>query len=338
MSKRDYYSTLEIPRSASVEEIKKAYRKLALKFHPDKNPGNRQAEDRFKEVTEAYEVLRDPKKRQMYDQFGHASAQAGGFGGKHPFEGYGGFSDFGGFGRSGEYHSQSQESAQDIFNEFFGDIFGGRRGRGGAGSSGQGFENRQGADLRYTLTISFEEAAKGCEKTISFVRRRGNKEETAKLSITVPSGVRHGQRLKLRGEGDVGGKGGTPGDLYVIVNLQNHGLFKREENDLIMELPLSFVDAILGTEIEIPTLLGKASLRIPEGTHSGQVFRLKNKGFPAIGEHAAGDMLIRVLVDTPQNLSENDKAMIAQLSHLTEKSPLVVEFNAKLQKVLRNRK
>lgn len=338
LSKRDYYSALGISRSATVEDIKKSYRKLALKYHPDKNPGNHQAEERFKEISEAYEVLRDPKKRQMYDQFGQVGAQAGGFGGgKNPFgggtSGQTGFGDFGGFGGG------DSGSANDIFNEFFGEVFGGaRRGRGGPRPEAQGFDRHQGADLRYTLSISFEEAAKGCEKMISFVRRRGQKEETAKLSITVPSGVRNGQRLKLRGEGDSAQRGGASGDLFVIVTLQDHPLFKRDGNDLTLDLPISFVDAILGTETEIPTLLGKASLKIPPGTHTGQVFRLKNRGFPAIGEHAAGDMLIRIVIDIPQEINESERAAIAKLSHLTQKSPMVAEFMINAQQVIKSRK
>ncbi|MCB0362142.1 MAG: DnaJ domain-containing protein [Bdellovibrionales bacterium] len=339
MSKRDYYASLEISRSASLEDIKKAYRKLALKYHPDKNPGNHQAEERFKEISEAYEVLRDPKKRQLYDQFGHAGPSAGGFGHQGPFDPYSttGFGDFGGFGQKGG-QARGHESAQDIFNEFFGDIFSGRRERNSRSSGSRGFESHRGADLRYTLSISFEEAAKGCEKTISFMRQRTGKEETAKLSITIPSGVRNGQRLKLRNEGDSGPGGESPGDLYVIVNLQDHLIFKRENNDVLMDLPISFIDAILGTEIEIPTLLGKASLKIPGGTHTDQIFRLKNKGFPAVGESSAGDMLVRIVVDIPRELSDSDRATISQLSHLKLKSSLVSEFNNNVQRVLKNRK
>lgn len=340
MSKRDYYSVLEVSRTASLEDIKKAYRKLALKYHPDKNPGNKQAEDRFKEVSEAYEVLRDPKKRQMYDQFGQVGAQAGGFHGQNPFgKGFGGFRDFGGnYGGEG-FNSQDPDSFHDIFNDFFGDIFSGRKkGAGpGGGPTPGGFDRQRGADLRYTLSITLEEAAKGCEKTISFVRRRGGKEDSAKLSITVPSGVKNGQRLKLRGEGDGAPKGGSVGDLYVIVNLQDHPLFRREENNILMDLPISFVDAILGTQIEIPTLLGKASLRVPPGTHPGQIFRLKNKGFPDIGGYGQGDMLIKVIVDIPKDLSEEDRKVIGQMKHLTQKSPLVAEFYNNIKKVLKSR-
>ncbi len=336
MSKRDYYTTLGIPRTASEEDIKKAYRKLALKFHPDKNPGSRQAEDRFKEISEAYEVLKDPKKRQMYDQFGTVGVQTGGgYGGKNPFEGYSGYSDFEGFGR--RYSSSGHESANDIFNEFFGDIFGQKRSRSGPENKGE--ETQGPTDLRYNLAISLEEAALGCEKTISFVRKKGSKEETAKLSITVPPGVKEGQRLKLRGEGDTGSKFGSAGDLYVLISLQPHPLFHRENLDVTMELPISFLDALMGTEIEIPTLTGKASLKIPECTHPGQIFRLKNKGFPAIGESKSqGDMLIKILVDIPDHINEADKKVLSQLEHLNNKSPLVSEFIKNSQKVLRNRK
>lgn len=325
MSRKDYYEILSVPRSASMEEIKKAYRKLAMKYHPDKNPGDKVAEDKFKEISEAYDVLRDPKRKQMYDQFGHAGATAGAHaGGGHPFEGFGGFQ--GGFGGVGP------DSFQDSFGDFFSDFF-----TGAGRKRGPDFNARtRGADLRYTLAITLEEAATGCEKVISFVRRKNNKEETAKLSITVPAGVKNGQRLKLRGEGD--SVSGKPGDLYVIIGFQEHPLFKRKDNDLLLELPLSFVDAILGTQVEIPTLTGKANLKVPPGTHNGQIFRLKGKGFPEVGGYGFGDMLVKAIIDIPKEVSSAEKAAIEQLRSLSDKSPSVNAFRDKVQQVLRMRK
>ena len=274
-NKRDYYEVLGVKRNATPDELKKAFRKLAIQFHPDKNQGDKKSEERFKEASEAYEVLGDAQKRQQYDQFGHGFAAfsggggpggAGGpFRGGNPFGGggFGGFEDqtFSGFGSSGP------ESFQDIFGDIFGEAFrGGASARGprpGADAGPRGGTKTRGADLRYTITITFEEAATGCEKTISFVRQRSGREETAKLAITIPSGVKPGQRLKLRAEGDAPPSGSQMGDLYVIVNVAEHSLFKRVENDVHLELPLNFVDAVNGFVVEIPTLTGKASLRIP---------------------------------------------------------------------------
>lgn len=336
MAKKDYYSVLDISRNASMEDIKKAYRKLAMKYHPDKNPNDKAAEDRFKEVSEAYDVLRDPKRRQMYDQFGHvgAHAGAGAHQGPNPFEGFGGFS--GGFGGPGA--GAGQESFHDFFGDFFGDIFSGGAAAGRTRRPGGFTQQQRGADLRYSLNITLEEAATGCEKVISFIRKKGKKEETAKLSITVPAGVKAGQRLKLRGEGDSVGGGGKPGDLYVIVNFQQHPLFRRKENDVLLEVPLSFVDAILGTSVDIPTLSGKAHLKIPPGTHPGQVFRLKSKGFPEVGGYGSGDMLVKVIIDVPKNLSADQLSAVESLRETSKESPLVQEFEMKMQQLLKARK
>jgi DnaJ-class molecular chaperone len=316
LSKKDYYSVLGVGRKASPEELKKAYRKLAMKFHPDKNPGDKAAEERFKEVMEAYDVLSDSQKKQVYDQFGHAGC----------FENFGGFQ--GGFDPRGG----NQENFQDMFSDFFGEFFSGDPG------ARRGFkQDQRGADLRYMLSITLEEAATGCEKRISFVRQRSAKEDHAKLSITVPAGVKSGQRLKLRGEGDNPAGSSKPGDLYVIVNFQDHPLFKRKENDVMLELPISFVDALLGVQQEVPTLTGKAMLNIPAGTHPGQIFRLKGKGFPDIGGYAPGDMLVRIVVDVPSHVTSEDKEALEKLRKTSSQSPLVSEFRDKMKRLLQQR-
>lgn len=332
MSKKDFYQLLGVSKSATPDEIKKAYRKLAMQYHPDKNQGNKKAEEKFKEISEAYEVLSDEKQRQSYDQFGHA-----GTGGGNPFSGASGnpFSHRGGGG-------MGADQFQDIFGDVFGDIFG-QAGRGGPFGAGAGRtrqsrpQQSRGSDLRYTLSISLEEAAVGCEKMVSFMRQVGPREEAAKLSVTVPAGVKEGQRLKLSGEGDRPAQG-VAGDLFVIIELQEHILFKREENDVILDLPVSYTDAILGTGVEIPTLFGKAEIKIPAGTHSGQVFRLKSKGFPKLGATGSGDMLVRVTVDTPTKVNSRQKEILEELHRAKEETPLVKTYNERLQNVLRNRK
>lgn len=334
MSKKDYYSLLNVARSASADEIKKAYRKLAMQYHPDKNPGDKKAEEKFKEFSEAYEVLSDPKKREMYDQFGHAGAQ-GGFGGQGgPFGGAGGFGGF----RGGPAGGGQQDPFQDIFSDVFSEIFGARGADPGMGAGGPRRRHAKGSDLRYSLNIAFEEAALGAEKVISFVRQRGGKDETAKLSVNVPAGVKDDQRLKLSGEGDTPPTGGAAGDLYVIIKIQEHPLFKRQENDILMDLPVTYTDAILGTSVEIPTLSGKAVIRIPPGTHSGQTFRLKGKGFPKVGGFGAGDMLVRLIVDTPEQINARQKELLEELSKSADETPLVKAFKEKAANILRNKK
>lgn len=339
MAKKDLYSVLGVSRQATPEELKKAFRKLAMKYHPDKNPNDKSAEDRFKEVNEAYDILSDPKKKQMYDQFGHAAFQgggpgpgAGGPGGPNPFRGFEGFS--GGF--HGFDPRQQSGDFQDMFSDFFGEFFSGESTHPGAGGR-RGRQESRGADLRYTLNISLEEAATGAEKRINFVRHRGGREDSAKLSITIPAGVKPGQRLKLRGEGDAPPGNGKPGDLYVIVNFQDHLLFKRKDNDVLLELPISFVDALLGVQIEVPTLTGKAMLNIPSGTHPGQIFRLKGKGFPDIGGYAPGDMLIKIIVDVPNNITSEDREALEKLRKTSSSTPLVADFRDKMKRLLSQR-
>jgi molecular chaperone DnaJ len=333
LSKKDFYSLLNVPRTATADEIKKAYRKLAMQHHPDKNPGDKKSEEKFKEFSEAYEVLSDPKKREMYDQFGHAGAQ-----GANPFGG-GGAGGFGGFsgGYSGGPQGHGQDPFQDIFGDVFSEIFG-ARGPGGAGPGGARRRPTKGSDLRYTLNVSFEESALGAEKVISFVREKNGRDENAKLSVNVPAGVKEDQRLKLSGEGDSPQGASVPGDLYVIVKVQDHPLFKRQENDITMDVPVSYTDAILGTSIEIPTITGKAVIRIPPGTHTGQTFRLKGKGFPKIGGFGAGDMLVRLVVDTPEKVSTRQKELLEELSKGAEETPLVKAYKEKVSQVMRNKK
>jgi len=350
MSKRDYYTVLGVERNASEADLKKAYRRLAMKYHPDRNPDSKEAEASFKEVKEAYEVLSNAQKRAAYDQFGHSgfdpSAAAGaGAGGFHA--GAGGFAD--------------------IFGDVFGDIFGGGR-RGHAGP-------QRGSDLRYTLDISLEDAIKGTEikirvptydacdvcsgsgakpgtspvtcqtcgghgqvriqqgffsvqqtcpnchgsgTTISDpctkCHGQGRVETTKTLSVKVPAGVDDGDQIRLAGEGEAGEKGGPAGDLYVQMRLKKHPVFHREEDDLYCEMPVSFSTAALGGELTVPTMDGKASIKIPAGTQSEKLFRLKGKGVRNVRSGHVGDLYCRVSVETPVNLSAKQKELLNELN------------------------
>lgn len=322
MSKQDFYSILGVNRNSSSDELKKAYRKLAMQFHPDKNPGDKIAEEKFKQITEAYDTLSDPKKKELYDKFGHQGAQSG-FGG-NPF-GSGGFDPRqGGFGGA---------DINDMFGDIFSEMFGPNQ------RQNTGFKKRsaKGSDLRYSLSISLEEVLTGTEKVIHFVRSKNGKNETAKLSVKVPAGVKEGQRLKLSGEGD--SLSGGSGDLYVIINIISHTLFKREENnDLLLDIPIKYTDALLGSSIEIPTLTGKSILKIPAGSSSGQVFRLKGKGIPNLGSFGSGDMLVRILIDIPNNLNSKQKELVEELAKSsTEDTPLIRSFKEKMNTLQRTK-
>ena len=351
MAKRDYYEILGVNRDASEEEIKKAYRKLAMKFHPDRNPDNPKAEEQFKEAKEAYEMLSDAQKRSAYDQFGHAgvdpSAGGAGMGGA----GMGGFAD--------------------AFGDIFGDIFGG--GRGGGRSNVY-----RGADLRYNLEISLEDAARGtetririptmaeCETCHGSGAKKGSEPKTCPtcgghgqvrmqqgffsiqqtcpkchgtgrfiadpcntchgagrinqhktLSVKIPSGIDEGDRIRLSGEGEPGVNGGPAGDLYVQIHLKPHSVFQRDHDDLHCEMPVSFTTAALGGEIEIPTLDGMAKLKIPSETQTGKVFRLRGKGIKGVRSHNHGDLMCHVVVETPVNLTERQKELLREFGDIS---------------------
>jgi molecular chaperone DnaJ len=371
-TKRDYYEVLGVSRGASDDELKKAYRRLAIQNHPDRNPGNKEAEERFKEINEAYQVLSDPERRAQYDRFGHAA-----------FQGPQGQGPFGGF--------DFTQGFEEVFSDIFGDFFGTGRGRARSRS-------RRGDDLRYDLEIEFEEAARGTEKIIRFqrltqceacngTRARGGSTGTRQcpncrgtgqvrtqqgffsisttcgqcrgegmiisdpcpkchgqgrirkqesLSVRIPAGVDNGSRLKLRGEGEAGYGGGAPGDLYVIVHVKEHPLFARQDNDIVIEVPISFPQAALGCEIEVPTLDGKVKLKIPSGTQSGKVFRLKGKGIVDLHGYGRGDQLIRVVVETPRSLTARQRELLEEFARLDGKAvnhPLSKGFVDKLKEM-----
>lgn len=357
MTKRDYYETLGVSKTASEDELKKAFRRLAMKYHPDRNPNNKAAEEKFKEFKEAYEVLSDPKKRQAYDQFGHAGvSSAGGQGGG----GFGGFSSGGG--------GVNFEDLFGGFGDIFGDIFGGQ---GGGRRGSRRSQGHPGADLRYDLTITLEEAVKGITKEIKIptlvkcdeckgsgakpgtspktcptcggsgqVRMQqgflaiqqtcpkcrgqgqiidspcpkchgeGRKHSTKILQVKIPAGIDNGDRIRLTGEGEAGMQGGHNGDLYVEIHLKPHALFERRGADLFCEVPISFTTAALGGEVEIPTLEGKINLKIPPETLTGKSFRLRSKGISTVRGHAKGDILVKVMIETPIKLNKEQKQLL----------------------------
>jgi len=354
-NKKDFYDILGINRDASDDDIKKAYRKLAMKFHPDRNPDSKDAEDKFKEAKEAYEILSEPEKRRAYDTYGHAGVNpnlSGGPGGFNSGEGFGGFSE--------------------AFGDIFGEIFGGGRGRGGQ-------QVYRGADLRYNMEITLEQAARGTETKIRIPSldecdtchgtgaKPGTKPKTCQtcngqgqvrlqqgffsiqqtcptchgngkvipepcqacsgtgriknhktLSVKIPAGVDDGDRIRLSGEGEAGMNGGPPGDLYVVVQLKAHGVFQRDGADLHCEMPVSFTVAALGGEIHIPTLEGEAKIKIPPETQSGQVFRLRGKGIKPVRQTSAGDLMCHVVVDTPVRLTDRQKELLRELEEINK--------------------
>jgi len=356
VSKRDYYEILGIPRSANDNEIKSAYRKLAMKYHPDRNPGDKAAEDKFKEAAEAYAILAEPEKRSLYDRFGHAgvSSAAGAGAGFDPTV-FTGFEDIlGGLG--------------DIFG--FGDFFGGRR-RGGP---------QRGADLRYDLEITFEEAAHGTETSIQIprqetcetcngsgaapgsspavcslcrgqgqVRRQqgfftvattcpqcrgtgrtiskpcqacrgaGRVTKERKITVKIPAGIATGQQLRLQSEGEAGSAGGPAGHLYVVVHVQEHDFFRRDGTNLFCEIPVNVTTVVLGGEIQVPTLDGSESMKIPEGTATGTTFRLRSKGLPDVSGRGHGDLFITVQVNTPKKLTREQRHLFEQLAKVLPK-------------------
>ena len=367
-NKRDYYEVLGLQKGAGIDDIKKAYRKLALKYHPDRNPDNKEAEEKFKEVAEAYEVLSDEEKRARYDQFGFAGvdpnygAGQGGFGG-----GFGGFGDFGDLG--------------DIFGSFFG---------GGGSSRASSNAPRRGENVGARLELTFEEAAFGCEKEVTVQRiencpacsgtgsadgvvetcstcrgsgqvrttqsfmgmtmqsstvcpqcngkgkvirtpcntckGKGKVRRSQKIKVKVPAGVDHGQSVRVRGEGCVGTNGGPSGDVLVEIYIRRHPIFARQEYTVLCEVPISFAQAALGGEIQVPTLDGKVSFEIPEGTQTGTVFTLPAKGIPVVNSRRRGDQRFTVVVETPTKLTKEQKELLRQLDGSMDVTPKRKKF------------
>lgn len=346
-TKADYYQTLDVARGASADDIKKAYRKLAMKHHPDRNPGDKAAEEKFKEIQEAYAVLSDEKRRAAYDQFGHDAVGQGAGGGA----GFGGFSDI--FG-----------------SDFFNNIFGAERGNGGGGRANH---PQQGSDLGYNLELNLEQAVFGdqveikipslatCETCKGSGAKKGSSPITCRtcdghgqvrmqqgffsiqqtcpnchgegrivtdpctdcrgqgrirqfktLSVKIPAGIDDGARIRLSGEGEAGLHGGPPGDLYVQIHIRPHAIFTRQHNDLICEVPITFTTATLGGEIDVPTLDGHARLKIPTETQTGKMFRLRGKGVKSLRGSSAGDLLCRIVIETPVKLSAKQKELLQE--------------------------
>lgn len=376
MTKRDYYEILGVDKGADDAALKKAYRKKAMKYHPDRNPDDKEAEAKFKEVNEAYDTLKDSQKRAAYDQFGHAAFENGG-------AGAGGFGGFGGAGFGGHDFS-------DMFEDMFGDMFG------GGARSGRSRGSQRGGDLRYNLSISLDEAYAGkpvqikiptsvscdtCDgsgakkgsdvKTCSTCGGRGevrvqqgffamnrtcpdchgqgqiisdpcndchgtgtvHKEKT--LNVNIPKGVDNGTRIRVTGEGEAGQNGAPSGDLYIFIQLKKHNLFEREGPHVLLDMPIDFVSAALGGQLEVPTLDGKkALLKIPEGTQSGTQFRLRGKGMPVTNSSSFGDMFVNVEVEVPTKLSKKQKELLEQFreAYTDKNSPEQESFLKKASK------
>lgn len=388
-TKRDYYEVLGVAKSATPEDMKKAYRKLAVKFHPDKNPGDKTAEEKFKELGEAYEVLGNEDKRTAYDRFGHAAFDPSGRSG-------GGASAGGG---AGGFHDPF-----DIFREVFnqggqGGIFGSIFEEAFAGGGGGGRASRgRGADLRYDMEVTFEEAARGCEKEISFQKMdtcppcngsgaepgtkvttcatcggrgqvgvtrgfftvaqacpkchgsgrliervcarcsgEGRVKQQSKIKVKIPAGIEDGSRLRSSGHGEGGANGAPSGDLYVVIHVKEHDVFQREGNDLFCDVPIGFARAALGGDVKVPTLEGTATLKIPAGTQSGRLFRLKNKGLPDVHGRGLGDLHARVIVEIPTNLNMEQRTKLQEFADMCDErtQPQQESFFAKAKNFFR---
>ena len=332
MPPRDYYDILGVSRTASQDEIKRAYRKLAKAYHPDRNPGNKNAETHFKEVQEAYDTLNDPQKRKTYDQFGHTGVGAGA--GPHSWRS----------GPTGEHVYTWQtgggpdipvENLEDLFEVFArtgGGKFGGRTGDSifdqffsGSGSRGRrrrpaspaGTETAAPSPVEHPVTLSFEQALHGTTLDLH-LSRDGGLAGTETVRVRIPPGVAEGQRIRIRGKGTSPGTGGPPGDLYIVCNIQPHRYFRRLGNDILLDLPLSIAEAALGTKVEVPTLDGKMVLTVPPGTPSGAKLRLKGKGVKPPGNKPQGDLYVVVRIVPPKNLTPRQRELLEQFRAIEE--------------------
>ena len=368
MAKRDCYDVLGVTKSSSKDEIKKAYRKLALKHHPDKNKGDKKSEDKFKEASEAYHILSDEKRKANYDQFGHAAFEGGSGGGQ-------GFSGF------------DASSFSDIFEDFFGDFGGGRTSR---------RSSNRGNDLRYDVNVSLEDAYLGIEKNIKYTTHKkcsdcsgsgaakgskpincnycggkgkvrssqgfftiqqtcpqcsgygetiskpceicsgnGKVQSNENVTVKIPKGVDDGTRIRVSGKGEAGTKGGASGDLYLFISINTHNIFKRSEENIYYELPIAFSDAALGTTVEVPSIDGgKSKIKIPAGTQHGKQFRLKGKGMPSLRKSVFGDLYIRIITEVPVSLSKRQKELLEEFKELekTKPNPVIKNFFEKAKK------
>ncbi|MFQ5789092.1 MAG: DnaJ C-terminal domain-containing protein [Acidobacteriota bacterium] len=335
MEYKDYYRVLGVSKKASEKEIKQVYRKLARKYHPDVNPGDRGAEARFKEINEAYEVLSDKDKRRKYDQLGAnwrhyermAREQPGGFGGFPGFEGF--RVEFGGPGPGGVGGGFS-----DFFKTFFGggldvdELFGrgtggGRRGAGFGAQErprgGFGFASAKGQDVSAPLEITLEESSQGVRKRLTIQRSPGAAPE--QLEVKIPAGVQDGSRLRVAGKGEPGLNQGPRGDLFLEIKIRPHRLFRREGDNLYVDVPITVVEAALGAEIEVPTLSGKARIKVPPGSQSGRTLRLRGKGVPRLKGAGNGDLHVRLQVVTPTSLTKRERELLKELSGLSAENP-----------------
>ena len=300
MSKRDFYEVLGVAKTASDKEIKKAYKKLAMKFHPDKNPDDPTAADKFKEVKAAYEILMDKEKRTAYDQFGHDAFENPGMGG-----GRGGQQGFGQQAGYGDF--------EDMFGGAFGDMFSNARGgRGGFGGR-HSTRPQKGEDLQYTMEIDLEDAISGASRVIDLPVFEGSTQTNKKLNIKIPAGIEEGGRIRLSGKGHPGINGGPQGDVYIQMNIRPHPRYTREGNNLLCKVTTDFVTAALGGKVEVNTLGGAISLKIPEGTQTGRKFRLKGKGVTD-RKGNTGDLIVQLIIETPLNLSDRQKELLNEFA------------------------